>query len=89
MNTYTIALLDDVLYGVVPDGADIKAEVTRVLDAGCIDPDEFEWGGLEIIEGCTLTDEVEDGDEVIYSGSYFGYLTDEQDRRYYAAVIRK
>jgi hypothetical protein len=88
MMTYTIALLDGVLYGVAPDGGDIKADVRRTLNAAGIDEDEFDWGRLEIISGCTLTDEIENDDEVVYSGNRFGYLTDEVGQRYYAAVIR-
>jgi hypothetical protein len=89
MNTYTIALIDGVLYGVVPDGGDIKAEVMRVLASVDIDPEQFDLSGLESIKGCTLTDEVNEGDEVIYKCRDGGYLYDEHDRRYCAAVIRK
>jgi hypothetical protein len=89
MTTYTIALIDGVLYGVVPDGGDIKAEVMRVLDSVGIDPDEFDMGVLKSIKGCTLTDEVNEGDEVIYKCRDVGYLYDEHARRYCAAVIRK
>jgi hypothetical protein len=89
MNTYTIALIDGVLYGVVPDGGDINAEVMRVLNSVGIDPDEFDLGGLESIKGCALTDEVKDGDEVIYKCRDIGYLYDEHGSKYSAAVIRK
>jgi hypothetical protein len=89
MTTYTIALIDGILYGVVPDGGDITAEVMRVLDSADIDPYAFDLSGLESIKGCTLTDEAKEGDEVIYKCRDAGYLYDEHDRRYCAAVIRK
>jgi hypothetical protein len=89
MTTYTIALIDGALYGVVPDGCDIKAEVMYVLDSVGIDPEEFDLSGLESVKGCTLSDEVKEGDEVIYKCRDVGYLYDEHGRRYCAAVIRK
>jgi hypothetical protein len=89
MTTYTIALLGDVLYGVAPDGADIMADVARVLDAGGIDPEEFPWDDLKVIRGCTLVDDIEAGDEVIYAGNQCGFLTDEEGRRWHAAVLRE
>jgi hypothetical protein len=34
-------------------------------------------------------DDIEAGDEVIYEGNRFGFLTDKEGRRYHAAVIRR
>jgi hypothetical protein len=89
MNTYTIALIDGALYGVVPDGGDIKDEVMRVLASVDIDPEQFDLSGLESIKGCALTDEVKESDEVIYQCGDVGYLYDEHGGKYSAAVIRK
>jgi hypothetical protein len=83
--TYTLAILEPLLIAVVPDGSDIEAAIRDEESRAGVDIDR---GSLRIISGCTLTDEVEDGDEVVYRGTTYGYLTDAEGRRYYAAVKR-
>jgi hypothetical protein len=83
--TYTVAILDPLLIAIVPDGSDIEAAIRDEEARAGI---EFDRSDLRIISGCTLTDETEDGDEVIYRGTTYGYLTDAGGRRYYAAVKR-
>jgi hypothetical protein len=83
--TYTLAILEPMLIAVVPDGSNIEAAIRDEEGRAGIEVDRSK---LRIISGCTLTDEVEDGDEVVYRGTTYGYLTDAEGRRYYAAVKR-
>jgi hypothetical protein len=84
--TYTIATVNAILIAVTPDGGDIEAAIREEEERAGV---AFDRSEIRIFEGCTLTDEVEDGDEVVYRGHTYGHLTDEQGRRYSAAVIRK
>jgi hypothetical protein len=87
---YAIATLrtnnGPMLVAVVPDGDDIEAAIREEEARAGI---TFAREEMRIVEGCVLTDEVETGDEVIYEGNRFGFLTDKEGRRYYAAVIRR
>ena len=88
--SYTIAILHTdngpMLVAVVPDGDDIAAAIREEEENACV---TFAREEMRIVEGCVLTDETEAGDEVIYCGYAFGFLTDKEGCRYYAAVIRR
>jgi hypothetical protein len=83
---YTIATLGPMLVAAVPDGDDIESALREEEERAGV---AFDREEIRVLEDCILTNEIEDGDEVIYSGTYFGILTDEQGRRYKAAVIRR
>jgi len=85
MKTYTIATINEVLVAVTPDGSDINAAILEEEERAGV---KFDRSEIRIFEGCTLTDELKDGDEVVYLGNTYGYLTDNDGNRYYAAVIR-
>jgi hypothetical protein len=85
MSTYTIATINDHLIAVVPNGVDIEAAIREEEERAGV---TFDTRAVRVISGCTLTDEINAGDEVIYAGSELGFLTDEEGRRYKAAVIR-
>jgi uncharacterized protein (DUF1697 family) len=87
---YTVATLrtdnGPMLVAAVPDGDDIEAAIREEEERACVTFDREE---MRIVEGCVLTDEIDAGDEVIYCGYAFGFLTDKEGCRYYAAVIRR
>jgi hypothetical protein len=87
---YTIATLrtnnGPMLVAAVPDGDDIEAAIREQEEGAGV---TFAREEMRVVEGCTLTDEIEAGDEVIYCGNMFGYLTDKGGRRYSAAVRRR
>ena len=82
MTTYTLAFSDDLLIATVATGADIDTAIRAEEErAG----ETFE--NIRIINGVTLTDEEPDDlDRIIYSGSDFGWLTDESGRTYEYAI---
>jgi hypothetical protein len=86
MSFYTIATLGPMLVAIVPEGDDIETALREEEERAGV---TFDREGIRVFEGCTLVDEIEDGDEVIYAGSAYGFLTDEKGRRYKAAVIRR
>jgi hypothetical protein len=83
--TYTLAVLDPLLIAIAPDGANIGAAIRDEESRAGVNVDRSE---LRIISGCTLTDEIEDGDGVVYRGTTYGYLTDAEGHRHYTAVKR-
>jgi hypothetical protein len=87
---YTLATLHTdngpMLVAAVPGGDDIEAAIREEEDRAGV---TFDRGAIRVVEGCTLTDEIDAGDEVIYCGYAFGFLTDKEGCRYYAAVIRR
>jgi uncharacterized protein (DUF1697 family) len=83
--TYTIATIHDHLIAVVPDGGDIEAAIREEEEKACV---TFDRDEIRVTSGCVLTDEIKSGDEVIYAGTGLGFLTDEEGRRWHAAVIR-
>jgi hypothetical protein len=86
MTTYTIATINAMLIAVIPDGGDIEAAIRDFeWDYG----DKLDRKAIRVTSGCTLTDEIEEGDEVVYRCTEYGYLTDLDGRTYYAAVVRK
>ncbi len=78
MTTYTLALHrpSGMLLASAPDGA--------VLDI----PDEFDAADVKLESGLTLTNHTRDGDEVVYSGTALGWITDCDDDSYDYAVRR-
>ncbi len=88
--TYTVVVLPTdnghMLVAVAPDGCDIEAEIQDEEERAAV---TFARDELRVFEGCILTDEIDPDDEVVYSGSYFGVLTDDSGRRYSAAVQRR
>jgi hypothetical protein len=88
--SYTLAVLrtdnGPMLVAAVPDGDDIEAAIREEEERAGV---TFDRGAIRVVEGCTLTDEVEAGDEVIYAGNRYGFLTDKEGRRYSAAVHRR
>lgn len=85
MSTYTIALAGDLLIACVPEGGDIDAAIKAGSDAAGID---IAADDLTFVSGVTLTDQVEDGDKVIYSGFSCGWLLDMDGKAYEYAVKR-
>jgi hypothetical protein len=84
VTTYTIAY-DNVLFAVVRDGEDvIAAAADYAKDAGI----EFDAAELAIVDRLTLTDDIEEGDDIVWQGASLGVLTDEGGRAYTYAVIR-
>jgi uncharacterized protein (DUF1697 family) len=88
--SYTVAILrtdnGPMLVAAVPDGDDIEAAIREEEENACVTFDREE---MRIVEGCVLTDEIKAGDEVIYAGNRYGFLTDKEGRRYSAAVHRR
>jgi hypothetical protein len=87
MTTYTIATINGMLIASIPDGGDIEAAI-QAFEADAWG-EEVDRKSVRITSGCTLTDDVKDGDEVVYRGTTYGHLMDEKGRTYSAAVIRK
>lgn len=86
MKTYTIAILTGMVIATVPDGQDVfRAAAEEAERAGI----EIDFGDLDVIEGVTLTDEAEEGDQIVFrAGPNTGHLLDEEGRQYSLAVIR-
>ena len=86
--TYTIATDTNsgMLLATVPDGQDVLAAAADACNMAAVDLDPEQ---IEIRSGLSLTDDVADGDLVVYTGTALGYLTDENDITYQAAVIRQ
>jgi hypothetical protein len=84
---YTIVTLDAYLVAVFPDGGDIDAAIREFQSkedwSKTYDREEF-----DIISGCTLTNELKEGDKLAHLGAGYNYLTDVNGHRYYAAVKR-
>ena len=84
MTTYTIVFWNDLLVATVPDGGDIDAAVSAEAErSGC---PEMEATSIE--SGLTLTNDVIDGDEVMYSGVALGWLENERGENFRYAVRR-
>lgn len=81
MNTYTIAFTDSVLLATVVDGSDIDAVIKASV------PGDVE-GEIEKVSGLVLTDDLQEGDEIVWSGNDCGYLTDEHGSWFNYAVRR-
>jgi hypothetical protein len=86
MTTYTIATCNVMLIAIVPDDGDIGAAIREEeeKDGFTFDPAE-----IKITKGCILTNDLKEGDKIIYRGKNYGILTDEHGRTWNAAVIRK
>lgn len=84
---YTIAtdINSGMLLATVPDGQDVIAAAAEACNVAAVDMDVE---GIEVHSGLTLTDEVENGDVLVYQGTALGYLTDETGVTYQAAVVR-
>ena len=86
MTTYTLVFCNDLLLvATVPDGGDIEAAVKAEEKNGNV---EFNEDDLTYYKGVTLTDDPEDDDEIIYSGTSCGWLIDEAGTAYEYAVWR-
>lgn len=80
---YTLAFIGDWLVACVPSGHDISKATREECDRAAID-----WQEPDVITGVHLTDDPRDTDEVVYSGSRMGWLTDDSGRSYRYAVKR-
>lgn len=85
MTTYTIAFWNDLLIATIPDDGDLDAAVKAESERASIP--EMEATSVET--GLILTDETEDGDEIVYSDTRTGWLIDENGKTYRYAVKRK
>ena len=86
MNTYDIALYDTgMLIATVPHKGDIEAAISAE-EKNIGEP--LDRDRITIVHDLVLTDEVEDGDDIVYSGNSMGWLMDENDRTYNYAVRR-
>ena len=85
MTTYTIAY-HNALFAIVPDGEDVVAAAAdQARAAGTIE--DFDSADLAIVDGLTLTDEPEEGDEIVWRAMATD-LADLNGRRYKYAVAR-
>jgi hypothetical protein len=82
--TVTIALTPTgLLAGCADDPYPIEKAVRDVeLEAG------VEFTDLRIVEGLTLTDELQDGDEVVFESGKTGWLTNADESQFTYAVRR-
>ncbi len=80
---YTIALFGDVLLACVPSGQDVIQAARAEADKAGLD-----WEEPTVINGVRLTDSPRDADQVVYSGTRTGWLTDETGRTFNYAVKR-
>ena len=80
---YDLAFFGDLLVACVPHGADIMDAVRSECRTAGIDFEE-----PTIITRVALTDSPDEADEVVYSGTRMGWLTDESGRSYRYAVQR-
>ncbi|WKB52321.1 hypothetical protein [Eleftheria terrae] len=85
--TYTIATLagTGLLIATAPDGADIEAAIAAEEK---MVGETFDRADINITSGLTLTDDVEEGDAVLYSGFELGELKDAEGRVFRYAVRR-
>jgi len=81
---YTIVFYGDLLVACVPQGADIDGPIREISKHTGTDIGK----NIRIIHEITLTDEPLVGDEIVYIGSDFGFLSDESGNQYKYAVKR-
>ena len=81
---YTIVFYGDLLVACVPQGADIDGPIREIAEHTGTDLGE----NIRIVHEITLTDEPLVGDEIVYVGSDFGFLSDEWGNQYKYAVKR-
>lgn len=84
MKTYTIAMWNDLLIAVIPDGADLEAAIAAEREKAATP----EMTATATHSGLTLTDDPESDDDIVYSGYKMGWLTDETGKSFYYAVRR-
>jgi hypothetical protein len=86
MKLYDLVTVGDSVFLTIPTGRDVVAMLKRLCDEARFD---FEDLNYKIFYGVTLTDEEEDGDEVVYRAHFNGgALLDEHGEQYSLAVYR-
>ncbi|GJD33725.1 hypothetical protein [Methylobacterium aerolatum] len=83
MQTYTLAIVDGVLFACLPDAGDLATAITEAT--------AMSYGAglsLDIVRGTVLTDTLRPGDEVVWRESSDSELLDAEGQRHRFAVIR-
>lgn len=83
MQTYTLAIVDGVLFACLPDAGDLAAAITEAT--------AMSYGAglpLDIVRGTVLTDSVRPGDEIVWRESSDSELLDADGQRFRFAVRR-
>ena len=85
MTTYTIAVTEaGLLAATIVDGENIQKAIALEEEEA-----QADFGPCDIIDGMTLTDDPQDDDEIVYSGTGLGFLTDENGTTWNYAVRRQ
>lgn len=88
MTTYTIVNDSEsgMLLCCLPDGSDLESAISEFTTHANIQSIGID--DCDVNSGLVLTDDTEDGDQIIYGGNDLGWLTDEFGRTYEYAVRR-